>query len=49
MPEVNSVSDFEIRGTSNSYLYNTSAGTVRLTWKWKAASGLRTGMDGVIK
>ena len=32
-------------GTGNSYLYNTSAGTVRLTWKWKATSGLRTAAD----
>ena len=31
--------------TGNSYLYNTSAGTVRLTWKWKATSGLRTAAD----
>ena len=30
---------------SCSYLYNTSAGTVRLTWKWKATSGLRTAAD----
>ena len=32
-------------GTGNSYLYNTSVGTVRLTWKWKATSGLRTAAD----
>ncbi len=32
-------------GTGNSYLYNTSAGTVRLTWKWKATSGIRTAKD----
>ena len=32
-------------GTGNSYLYNASAGTVRLTWKWKATSGLRTAED----
>ena len=32
-------------GTGNSYLYNTSAGTVRLTWKWKATSGRRTAAD----
>ena len=32
-------------GTGNSYLYNASAGTVRLTWKWKATSGLRTAAD----
>ena len=31
--------------TGNSYLYNTSAGTVRLTWKWKATSGIRTAAD----
>ncbi len=31
--------------TGTSYLYNTSAGTVRLTWKWKATSGLRTAAD----
>ena len=30
---------------SCSYLYNASAGTVRLTWKWKATSGLRTAAD----
>ena len=29
-------------GTGNSYSYNTSAGTVRLTWRWKATSGLRS-------
>jgi hypothetical protein len=28
--------------TGNSYLYDTSAGTIRLTWKWKATHGLRT-------
>ncbi len=32
-------------GTGNSYLYNTSAGTVRLTWKWKATKGVRTAAD----
>ena len=32
-------------GTGNSYLYNASAGTVRLTWKWKATSGIRTAAD----
>ena len=32
-------------GTGNSYLYNASDGTVRLTWKWKATSGLRTAAD----
>ena len=26
----------------NAYRYSTSAGTVRLTWKWKATHGLRT-------
>ena len=31
--------------TGTSYLYNTSAGTVRLTWKWKATHGLRTAAD----
>ena len=31
--------------TGTSYLYNTNAGTVRLTWKWKATSGLRTAHD----
>ena len=31
--------------TGNSYLYNASAGTVRLTWKWKATHGLRTAAD----
>ena len=31
--------------TGTSYLYQTSAGTVRLTWKWKATSGLRTAAD----
>ena len=30
---------------SCSYRYDTSAGTVRLTWKWKATSGLRTAAD----
>ncbi len=29
----------------SSYLYEPSAGTVRLTWKWKATSGLRTAAD----
>ncbi|HQC78853.1 MAG TPA: hypothetical protein PLH92_19295, partial [Mycobacterium sp.] len=28
--------------TGTSYAYTTAAGTVRLTWKWKAVSGLRT-------
>ena len=28
--------------TGTSYLYDTSAGTIRLTWKWKATHGLRT-------
>ena len=32
-------------GTGNSYLYNTSAGTVRLTWKWKPVEGVRTAND----
>ena len=32
-------------GTGNSYRYETSAGTVRLTWKWKATHGLRTAAD----
>ena len=36
---------YSTSGTGNSYLYNTSAGTVRLTWKWKATSGLRTAAD----
>lgn len=31
--------------TGTSYLYNTSAGTVCLTWKWKATRGLRTAAD----
>ena len=31
--------------TGTSYLYQTSSGTVRLTWKWKATSGLRTAAD----
>ena len=31
--------------TGSSYLYNTSSGTVRLTWKWKATSGLRAAAD----
>ena len=31
--------------TGASYLYNTSAGTVRLTWKWKATHGLRAAAD----
>ena len=30
---------------SSSYRYDTSAGTVRLTWKWKATRGLRTAAD----
>ena len=29
-------------GTSYAYTNTTAAGTVRLTWKWKAVSGLRT-------
>ncbi len=29
-------------GSTNSYPYETSTGPVRLTWKWKATSGLRT-------
>ena len=32
-------------GTDNFYLYNTSAGTVRLTWKWKPVEGVRTAAD----
>ncbi len=32
-------------GTGNSYLYNTSVGTVRLTWKWRPVSGIRTAAD----
>ena len=32
-------------GTGNSYRYETSTGTVRLTWKWKATSGRRTAAD----
>ena len=31
--------------TGTSYFYQTSAGTIRLTWKWKATSGLRTAAD----
>ena len=31
--------------TGTSYLYNTSAGIVRLTWKWKATRGVRTAAD----
>ena len=31
--------------TGNSYAYSTSAGKVRLTWKWKATRGLRTAAD----
>ena len=31
--------------TGNSYAYTTSAGKVRLTWKWKATHGLRTAAD----
>ena len=31
--------------TGNSYSYSTSAGKVRLTWKWKATHGLRTAAD----
>ena len=34
-----------VSGDSNSYAYNTSAGLVRLTWKWKATRGLRTAND----
>ena len=30
---------------SSSYAYDTSAGLVRLTWKWKAMRGLRTAAD----
>lgn len=29
----------------NSYAYSTSAGKVRLTWKWKATRGLRSAAD----
>ncbi|MBQ6245876.1 MAG: hypothetical protein IJK04_03345, partial [Kiritimatiellae bacterium] len=36
---------YSTSGMGNSYLYNTSAGTVRLTWKWKATSGIRTAAD----
>ncbi|MBQ6247877.1 MAG: hypothetical protein IJK04_13485 [Kiritimatiellae bacterium] len=32
-------------GTGNSYRYETSTGTVRLTWKWKATSGIRSAAD----
>ncbi len=32
-------------GTGNAYFYETSAGTVRLTWKWKPVSGRRTKDD----
>ncbi|MBO6168283.1 MAG: hypothetical protein J6P13_08075 [Kiritimatiellae bacterium] len=32
-------------GADNSYLYKTSAGTVRLTWKWRPVSGIRTAAD----
>ena len=32
-------------GAGSSYRYETSAGIVRLTWKWKAAHGLRTAAD----
>ena len=32
-------------GAENSYRYETSAGIVRLTWKWKAVSGLRSAAD----
>lgn len=32
-------------GTGNSYRYETSVGTVRLTWKWKAVEGARTAAD----
>ena len=31
--------------TGNTYAYTTSAGKVRLTWKWKATHGLRTAAD----
>ena len=30
---------------SSSYAYDASAGTVRLTWKWRATHGLRTAAD----
>lgn len=30
---------------ANAYTYNTSAGMVRLTWKWKPVRGLRTAAD----
>jgi hypothetical protein len=29
-------------GTGNAYSYNTTAGTVRLTWRWKGTQGLRS-------
>ena len=32
-------------GDDNAYRYETTAGTVRLTWKWKATSGRRTADD----
>ena len=32
-------------GSGNSYAYATSAGTVRLTWRWRPVSGLRTAAD----
>ncbi len=31
--------------TGNTYAYTTTAGKVRLTWKWKATHGLRTAAD----
>ena len=31
--------------TGNSYAYSTSAGKVRLTWKWKAVRGIRSVAD----
>ena len=32
-------------GTGNAYRYETSTGTVRLTWKWKAVKGVRKAED----
>ena len=32
-------------GTGASYAYTTTAGTVRLTWKWKPVEGVRTAND----
>ena len=32
-------------GSGNAYAYSTTAGTVRLTWKWRATHGLRTAAD----